>query len=204
MLQRIVYLFLCLFGLTACSTTDQAASFNDFGKPLGNHHLSRSQHYNQSASLQNWTIRGEIAVHNQQKGWNASFNWQQQPQGYQIQLFGPLGTNRIQIAGNANQVTLRSATRFISARTPEQLIQQELGWSIPVSNLTYWLKGIPAPGISAKQSFDLNNHIAQMSQEGWRVVYLRYIAVNGVDLPNRILLSNPYLQIRLIISQWDI
>lgn len=204
-MKKLLLPFLIIL-LSGCSTLNQSSqnSFNDFGNPLGNHYLTRSQRYSQLSTMNSWTARGSIAIHSQQKGWNASFNWQQQPHGYNISLFGPLGMNRVLLSGNAQQVTLQTANRTVSAYTPEQLLQRELGWSIPVSDLVYWLRGVPGPDSRSRQSYDMNNHLAHLTQEGWSIIYLRYISVNGVDLPNRLLLNNGPLQIRIVISQWDV
>lgn len=202
---KILLLSLLTFCLTGCAALNQPqTNFNDFGKPLGTHHLSRPQRQSQLSGIKQWTTRGSVAIHTQQKGFNASFNWQQQNNNYSIALFGPLGVNRVQLTGNQQQVTLQTGNKTVRANTPEQLLQYELGWSLPVSDLVYWLRGLPGPDTRSRQSYDINNHLVHLTQQGWTIIYLRYIDVNGVDLPNRLLLSNSKLQIRIVITQWDV
>jgi len=203
-MKKLALLILPL-ALTGCATTavNSGATFSENGNSLGTHYLARPARQAQLSAIRQWSARGNIAIHTEQKGWNASFNWQQQGENYNLVLFGPLGTNRVQLIGSPQQVTLQSATRTVTSTSAETLLQQQLGWSVPVSNLYYWLRGMPAPGSRARQSYDLNNHIVQLTQDGWHIIYLRYISVNGVDVPNRLLLSNPRLQVRVLITQWD-
>lgn len=205
-MKNLIFLLLVIFSLAGCSATTQQTSsnsFRDFGKPLGNHFLPKKQRQEQLVALQNWTVRGNIAMHTEQKGWNASFNWQQQGANYYLTIFGPFGSSAARLTGNPQQVTLQTSNQTFTANSAEVLLQQQLGWSMPISNLYYWLRGMAAPNIKSRQAFDLNNHLVQLYQQDWHIIYLRYIVVNGIDVPNRILISNPHLQARVILTEWD-
>jgi outer membrane lipoprotein LolB len=206
-LSLLLLLLFPLVSLIGCSTTtsQESSSFTENGRPLGTHYLTRPQRQAQLLAINSWTAQGNLAVHTDQKGWNASFNWQQQGGDYTLALFGPLGSNRVQLSGNPQQVVLQTGSQTYSAATPEELVQQRLGWEIPVTNLYYWLRGAAAPNVrAARKSYDTNNHLVQLDQQGWHIVYLRYLSVNGVDLPSRILLSNARMQANIIITGWNI
>jgi len=179
-------------------------SILEHGAPIGNHNLPWPERQAQLTALNQWNAQGSIGAHSVEKGWNASFNWQQQPNDYTIQIFGPLGINRIQLAGNSQQVTLQTASQTYNATSPELLIQQQLGWKLPVSNLYYWLRGLPAPNSRFTRSFDMNHHIVHLQQDGWDLKYLRYLSIKGIDLPDRILLSNSRWQIRIVVTDWQL
>lgn len=211
MKQRSLLLVLSVFLfslLSACSTFGPNASSSSQlvdGSPLGNHFMTRKQHQAQVALIRDWTVQGSIAARSDQKGWNASYNWQQQNDNYTLVLFGPFGIDRTQLSGNPGKVTLTTAAQQqFTANSPEALIQQQLGWSLPVTNLYYWLRGLPAPHMLSRQSYDINNHVVDLYQQGWHITYLRYIAVNGIDLPDRILLTNAQWQVRLVITKWQV
>lgn len=203
-MKKILPLAILLLLAGCASSTQNTSSFTEFGKPLGNHYLTRPQRQAQLSDLQNWTASGNIAVRTEQKGWNASFNWQQRGQNYNLIMFGPLGINRVQLAGGPQGVTLQTGDQTYTAGDADQLLQQQLGWNIPVSNLYYWMRGLPATTSHARQYFDLNNHLVQLYQQGWHIIYLRYLAVNGIDMPNRILLTNAQLQAHIVITQWQL
>lgn len=210
-------LLICLFAaatLTACSTATppaqsfgpQQSGFRDFGKPLGNHFLTWPERQTQLTSLQSWHTQGSIAIHSVNKGWNASFNWQQQDaQNYNLALFGPLGINRTVLSGSPQGVVLQTAKGAVSANSAETLLQQQIGWYLPVSNLYYWIRGLPSPHAKTQHySYDMNRHLAQLTQDGWHIIYLRYLSIDGIDLPDRMLISNPSMQVRIVISRWEI
>lgn len=200
-----------LFILAGCATTSdnpnnfqEDLSFKDYGKPLGTHYLTRPQRQSQLSHITSWAAQGNIAVKTMTKGWNASFNWQQNQGNYSLALFGPLGSNHVQLTGTPQQVILQSSRGTKSATDPETLIEQELGWRIPISNLYYWLRGLPSPLSKARQSYDMNNHLVHLYQQGWHIIYLRYISVDGKDLPNRMLITGPKIEVRIVITQWKI
>lgn len=203
------YLLLLLFSsllLSACSTFNaETPSPIVDGVRLGNHHLSWPQRQAQLAQVTNWTASGNIAAHTDKNGWNASYHWHQQNNNYDLILFGPLGMNRVQLNGDALQATLTTPSQqVITANNPDTLLWQQTGWNLPVSNLYYWLRGLPAPHSRFKRSFDLNNHLVHLYQDGWHIMYLRYVAINGIDLPERLLISNSEWQVRLAVTQWQL
>lgn len=189
--------------LTGCASINPQ-SMHDNGAPVGNHHMPWPQRQAQLTALKQWSAEGSIGAHSAKNGLNASFSWQQQADNYTIQLFGPLGINRTQLAGNKQQVTLQTSKETFTASNPELLLRQRTGWRLPVSNLYYWLRGLPAPNARYTKSFDANNHLAQLNQAGWNVQYLSYSSVNNVDLPDRILLTNPQWRVRLVIRNWQL
>jgi outer membrane lipoprotein LolB len=202
MKKLLVALMLML--LSGCASTTPASHFTENGRPLGTHNMPWSKRQAQLASIDNWTAQGNIAAHSDQKGWNASFNWHQEANKYTLALFGPLGVDRTELTGSPGQVTLTSGSRTITASSPEILLQQQTGWNLPVSDLYYWLRGLPAPKGHYARSFDMNNHIVHLRQDGWDIRYLRYLSINGVDLPDRLLLINSTFQVRIVITQWHI
>jgi outer membrane lipoprotein LolB len=175
-----------------------------------NQHLSWQQRQQQLAALKNWRISGEIGgqITQQQKtkAFSASVVWQQQGDAYHISIFGPLGADMTQLQGNATQAVLTTSKhQKIAGQNPEQLLETELGWSLPVSNLYYWVRGIPAPNAPSTPSFDHYHHLSTLTQQGWQIQYLRYTAVgHHYDLPSKIFISRPNLKLRLIISQWQL
>jgi outer membrane lipoprotein LolB len=183
-----------LFTLTGCASLTLQPT----------HTTPWPQRQTQLTALKQWSAEGSIGARSSKQGLNASFAWQQQTNDYTIQLFGPLGIHRTQLAGNKQQVTLQTSDQTYSARNPEILLQQRTGWRLPVSNLYYWLRGLPAPNTRYIKTLDEQHHIVQLKQAGWDVQYLGYTPVKHLDLPERILLTNPQWQVRLVIHNWQL
>ncbi len=64
-----------------------------------------------------------------------------------INLSGSLNIGSVVIIGQPNKVTLQRGNEApISATTAEELMQRQLGWTLPIPSLWYWARGLPAPG----------------------------------------------------------
>jgi len=159
----------------------------------------------QLASIQAWNLSGAIGLRTETEGINASINWNQTKEHYDLRFFGPIGIGSVKIHGNSNGVVLQTSTKERSiAETPEELMQAQLGWYLPVSNLYYWIRGIPAPHFKSKTVLGPFNHLTKLYQQGWEIEYQRYSVVGNMELPTKITLKNPTIRVRIVIREWDI
>jgi outer membrane lipoprotein LolB len=154
--------------------------------------------------IQSWTVRGSVSLQHAQRTDLASLQWAQNSRRYQFALFGPLGFGRVEITGQPNSIRLVQSNKPpVVATSPEALMQQELGWQIPVVPLYYWARGLPAPGMSAKTQFDAYHHLIRLEQEGWEILYTEYSPVVGtLDLPKKMQLTRRNLKIKLALKDW--
>lgn len=179
--MRFYCLIILLFFLSGC--VSQASQ---------NH-----QHYNQSSY---WMASGAIAARTSQQSWSAFLQWKQYGNNYQISLFGPLGTQSATLYGSPNYVRLETSDgKKMSAATPEELLIKQTGWNLPVSNLYYWMRGLPVPGIPAQQYFDPSYQLTFLQQCGWRVKYDDYQG----QFPRKIYLSSSQINIKIVINNWQ-
>ncbi len=170
-----------------------------------NHYLAWSERKAQLKHLQHWQAGGNFAVHSKQKlGVNASFSWQQAEPNYQFHLLGPFGSPSLLLKGNAQHVSLITSQKNYQAATAEKLLQQQLGLRLPVSQLRYWLRGLPAPQTRYTANLDAYNRLLKLRQSGWQVNYLHYTNRGKIDLPDHLLLSYQHWQIKLMITNWDL
>lgn len=201
MKMRSTLLFLTLFSslfIASCATTP-APSFPE------NQSTSWVNRAKTLATIKNWNLKGVIAIRTPQDAWSANWNWQQNYDNYVISLFGPLGSHSIKLTGTSGHVLLETADgKHAAANSPESLLSQELGWQIPVSYLRYWVRGLPVPGVTGLKQFDQFNHLRELNQQGWIISYLRYTSVNHIDVPDKIFLNNPELNVKIIINQWQL
>ncbi len=152
--------------------------------------------------LGSFTLNGKIGFSDGKQGGNAALQWEERGKDYRIRLYGPLGSGSIQIMGDAKQVQLiRDDGTMVHAKDPEALIQQELGWVIPVSGLRYWLRGTPAPGIPPTEiQVDDHGRIWQIKQTGWVIDYQAYQAKPGYFMPYKLLLKNGSIRLKFILQ----
>jgi outer membrane lipoprotein LolB len=131
--------------------------------------------------------------------------WLQRQDYYDIRLSGPLGRGAARLTGRpGSSVVLEVANqgRF-EAPTPEALLEQQLGWKLPVSHLVWWVRGLPAPDSKSTLNVDSMGRLATLQQDGWSLEYLSYTEQDGYALPERIKLHGQDLDVTLVIKDWQ-
>lgn len=158
------------------------------------------------ARLDHWSFSGRVAVRDRlEESWNAGLAWQQRADGFDIRLSGAFGRQAARLSGRKGYAMIEtSGHAALSASSVELLMEEQLGWSVPVQGFRYWLIGSPAPGVIDRYSLDEAGRLAELEQSGWQIRYLSYQAVDGLDLPRKLELENPRLRIRLVIDEWQL
>ena len=152
-----------------------------------------------NAAIQQWQLRGKMGIRSSNKANSAYLNWQQCGQHFDIRLSGPLGQSAAHLYGDNHSVTLTgSEQQPVTAKDPEQLLYQQLGWQLPVSQLRYWVRGIPDPN----QRYRADEHGFQ--QSGWRLNYPRQKDTDAYLLPTRVIAEHTRLTVTLILRHWDL
>ncbi len=156
--------------------------------------------------LQSWRLNGRIAISTQDDSWTANVYWQQQGPTYQLRFNMPLGQGAVLLEGDDKEVMMRTANHeTFKAADPDTLVAQVLKIEIPVSHLYYWIRGIPTPKASiGRYTLDEAKRLHNLQQDGWEIVYGRYVSVYGLFLPNKIFLENDNFKVKLVISQWNL
>lgn len=150
-----------------------------------------------------WHIRGAMGLRDKTETISASVYWKQlDKDNYNLQLFGPLGFGNVKIVGTRGKVILTADNKSHQATKPETLLKNQTGWHIPIANLYYWIRGLPAPGSHFEKTVDAQHRIVSLQQQGWEISFLRYTSFNALDLPTKIFMRRPDLEVRLVVSEW--
>ncbi len=148
----------------------------------------------------NWVLRGKIGVKTTEQTGSASLYWQQQGDIYHIRLFGPLGIGAVELNGKPGQVIYTdNHGKNYQADSAEILLKQNTGWQIPVNNLRYWIRALPAPYAPSEKSYDSHRQLVLLQQQGWKIDYLRYQG----HVPSLIQLTRPKINLRIVINQFQ-
>ena len=106
---------------------------------------SWSAHQAEMENIDNWQIKGKLAYRNREDSGSAWFDWTQHGESFTIYLSGPFGVGTVQITGNAQAITLsQPGEADISSHSSRALTQRLFGWQLPVEQMRYWVRGIPA------------------------------------------------------------
>lgn len=83
-------------------------------------------------------------------------------------------------------------------------MQQQLGWSLPIRALRYWVRAKAAPeGKAGFSGPELQPDTLQ--QQNWRVDYLAYHQNDVTSLPAKLRLTGDRnLQATLLINEWSL
>lgn len=183
--------------LTACAPPKPAAELP------ANEIMPLVERKAKTNTVSSFTISGAMAAKNKNKGWSASLNWAQQGvNSYQIRLMGPLGGGTVLIDRHGGLVSYKEGAKTYTSSNADELLQKHTGIRLPVNNLYYWVRGLPAPGKVDSSKQDQYNHLSQLKQSGYTIDYPRYTSVNGIDLPSMIRLQGQGASIKLVIKQW--
>src|SRR5262245_54680127 len=103
-------------------------------------------HKTQIAALDGWQIDGKVGIRAPKDSGSGTLFWLQRQGYYDIRLSGPLGRGAARLTGREGAVTLEVAGQGrYQAASPEALLEEQLGWRLPVSHLLWWVRGLPAP-----------------------------------------------------------
>jgi outer membrane lipoprotein LolB len=155
-------------------------------------------------SLSNWTFNGRVSVKADDEGWTARIRWDQKGERYDIRVVAPFGQGTFLITGSPGAVVLTDRDGVThSAAAPEQLLDRELGWTLPLTGLLYWVRGITDPEAAIDHMLlDDEARLRDLQQSGWRISVLDYRPVERLQLPARMFMLSDRLEVRLAIQQW--
>lgn len=161
-------------------------------------------HKSRIAALDGWQITGKVGIRAPRDSGSGTLFWLQRQDYYDIRLSGPLGRGAARLTGREGSALLEVANQGrYQAESPEALLEEQLGWRLPVSHLLWWVRGLPAPHSRSRVTLDRDSHLARLEQDGWQLQYLSYVEQSGYRLPERIKLRGKDLDITLVIKDWQ-
>lgn len=151
-----------------------------------------------------FAMNGRISVNHQGTRHTASLRWTHTAQTDEILLLAPLGQTAARVYRDSRSAMLDDGDKHYQADDAETLMQQVLGWYLPLGGLHHWVLGLAETGNPAQIERNGNEQIAALRQNGWEVQYQRYPDSNPHSLPTRMQLSRDGLQIQLLIDEWEL
>lgn len=193
MLHRLLSLVAAAALLAACTTTPR--------------HLDVDQQLqSELRRIDNWQAQGKLGIRVNGEAQSANFDWQNHANAFDLRLSGPFGQGTTWLRRQGRTVTLESPDQPLQrARSAEELMQTQLGWQVPVSNLRYWIKGIAAPMQEVEQRVhNPDGTLAELRQQGWNITYSRYDMYNQWALPGKLVAERDDIKLTMIIKAWQL
>lgn len=193
-MRRLILLFL-VAGLAACESTPvRTVDGEDW-----------LRHQQQVAAQERWLMQGRVAIRYAEDGGQGLLHWRQQDESYDLRFYDALNRLQLHIEGNGSGVKLHARNGDVrEASSAESLMQDYLGWSVPVDALRYWVRGLPEPSMEILESQMSNSRLIQLGQGDWQIQYQRYEEVEGVWLPDLLKINAPDLRIKLVVEKWSL
>jgi outer membrane lipoprotein LolB len=199
MLLRHCLTFALVALLAGCAGLGPDEAVQGQGNPQG-----WRDHKNQIILVNGWEITGKVGIRAPSDSGSGTLYWLQRNDYYDIRLSGPLGRGAARLTGHPGEVALEVANQGrYQAASPEDLLQQQLGWRLPIGNLVYWVRGLPAPEGKSTLVLDTDSRLARLEQAGWTVEYTRYSQQGDYWLPERLKLHGQDLDVTLVIKDWQ-
>lgn len=168
---------------------------------------------NATTSLSTQTNRayhGRFAVqyvdqNGQQRNAYGNFDWHETDSTVTLQLLNPLGQTLALVTSAPSQATLELPNRQpLTADNVSTLMQQALGFALPIEGLRYWLQPSVAPTSKATTEKDpqQETRLKEIQQDGWTIDYVAYAdaPATGVKRVN-LARTEPPLDIKLVLDQ---
>lgn len=196
---RTPLILILALGLGACSNLHQRETLE-----FGGDAAAWQSHRQAVAPLDSWILQGKLGVKAPGESGSGTVFWLQQQDYYDIRLSGPLGRGATRIQGSDRGITLDIAGQpSMSAPSAEALLEEQIGWRLPVEHLLWWVRGLPAPDSPSRLQLNPDSQLARLAQAGWTVEYSRYQQIDGVTLPQRLQLSGHNILLTLVITRWE-
>jgi len=157
-----------------------------------------------AASDAPFDLIGRVAVNFEGRSFSSSVRWQHGAGREEVWLMTPLGQTIAHISSDDGGATLTSTDqKQYRATSVESLTRQALGWELPLTRLTWWVRGEPVPGSPpAAAERDERGRLTFLDQDGWRITLVNYPPGEHGGLPRRLDLKSAAQEIRFVIDAW--
>lgn len=197
-IRRLLPVALCL-GLAACSGLQSRPPEPGAPPEVYREHLAQLE------TIEQFGVRGRIGVQTNPRGFSGGLQWQHAATNDAILLYSPLGGQVAQIDTSPARVVLTTSDgKRYEAADAAALTRKTLGWSLPMHGLPDWILGRPSAATAHEAQWDALGRLVNLQQDGWDIEYDEYVAVDGQQLPTRIFLESPQVNLKLVIEQWTL
>ena len=160
-----------------------------------------------AGAFNQWDMYARAVLRPHEGGvYSVGLRWQREADGrFMMMLDAPFGQGVLRIeALKAGVYRLRLPNgRSFENSTAEALLEDAIGWSLPVSGLDYWVRGLPHALTEYSYRLDAGGRARSIKQDGWEIEYLEYsTAAADPALPRRLRLGNDELSFKLVIERW--
>ncbi len=154
-------------------------------------------------AVSEWGLVGRISLDDGDRGGSGRLQWDVESDSSELNFHGAMGRGAWHLQISPGKATLTEANGAEqTAAGVNTLIQDRMGWPIPVEALQWWVRGLAAPGTIEDEMLDSEGLLIHLDQFGWSVDFNRYDSTAGVELPVRLDARRDDYRVKLAISRW--
>lgn len=155
------------------------------------------------ASQPNWQLAGRLGVSNAKDSGSGSLQWKQDGDAFRFSVHAPVTGKTWTLTGDAHHAVLEGLRdQPVEGDDAAALLDRELGWKVPVAQLTEWVRAARAKG-DAQIEFRADGLPAVIRQDGWTIEYPDYDETHQPPLPRKVFASRGDYRVRLSVSAWQ-
>ncbi len=144
------------------------------------------------------SLQGRIKITLPNQVVSSNLRWTQTETGFDAYLWGALGAVTTRIYGNSETLSIEARGTKASG-APEEILQEHLGWSLPIELLLSWIAGNPSES-SEVQALKRNEQglIESFRQAGW---LLEYSNLDGQGRYTRLLAERRDVSVLVVVKR---
>lgn len=154
------------------------------------------------AAIRGFDLRGRVAGGVPKL--SAHLIWTQQEDGhFDLRISAPLGIGALRVVGDASAATITRRQDVFHTTEPERWLEEQTGLRVPLQNLRWWIRGLPAPDTAAQLRVTQDGQVRQLQQSGWNLAYTPYAETPWGLLPRRLDATHSDVTLTVLIDQWS-
>ncbi|MDR5875640.1 lipoprotein insertase outer membrane protein LolB [Halomonas sp. CUBES01] len=196
-LRRISRLAACAAVVFLAGCASQAPQ-DDGGRQSGDWDDQKAE----VETFETWTLVGKAGLRTPEENTSANLDWNQHPYYFRMLISGPFGGGRTVLEGREGRFSLSNSDGRFEAESPEALMEEQLGWALPVSAMPDWVRGLPGDHDSYQLETDELGFPSHLKQDGWDIDYRDWERFEGMWLPRRLVMNYNDIRITLVVNEW--
>ena len=157
------------------------------------------------AGLENWSINGRFAIRYQDEGGSGLIRWVRTGDDYDLRLYDAIGRMQLRLWRESGVVRMQSRENGTqTSESAEQLMQAQIGWSLPVTALDRWARGLEAPNMSVDEYVVDGLYVRRLVQGAWQIDYSRHELVDKLWVPGLIHIQGDDISLKVIVETWKL
>lgn len=150
-----------------------------------------------------WRVSGRAALRDGARGGSLSFTWRARGEYHEVRLRTVTGGRQWRLTFRPGHARLEGSDMSVAeAAAPEGLVEEAVGWPIPVSDLAWWIRGLLPPH-NRRAEYARDGTLKSVAHAPWELEYHRFEEVEGQLMPVSMEAESGSYRVRLVLKGWQ-